>query len=249
MKKGILALGLVMSIIFGGIITARADSYVPPTATFDGRTDISYNYDADDFGSGFYDMLPGEEREQTICLENITDRDVDFFMSASVIQSFEDIREASGGAYHIRLVSVQNGREKVIYGNEEGTDANVGGVDKEGLKDLNGIVNEWFLAASLPGQGKADIRLEVSLEGESHNNTYQDAAGRFQFMFRAGYEEDQIVQVQKKGTDKIITLLRTVKTGDDSSAEIFLSALILSAGVAGVIFLRRGKRNLPDAKR
>ena len=170
-------------------------------------------------------------------------------MSASVIQSFEDIREASGGAYHIRLVSVQNGREKVIYGNEEGTDANVGGVDKEGLKDLNGIVNEWFLAASLPGKGKADIRLEVSLEGESHNNTYQDAAGRFQFMFRAGYEEDQIVQVQKKGTDKIITLLRTVKTGDDSSAEIFLSALILSAGVAGVIFLRRGKRNLPDAKR
>ena len=47
MKKGILALGLVMSIIFGGIITARADSYVPPTATFDGRTDISYRSGGD----------------------------------------------------------------------------------------------------------------------------------------------------------------------------------------------------------
>ena len=243
MKKMILALGLTVSILFGGNITALAETERVPTATFDGSKEISYNYDdTNHFGDGFRDMLPGETRKQEIKLQNTSDRAVDFFMSAAVIQAFEDMKEASGGAYHIQLSVEQDGQEHILYGNDGETLPNVGGEEKEGLKDWNGEVNDWFLAASLPAKGFALVNLKVTLDGESHNNAYQSAAGTFQFQFRAGYEEDQIIQVKKKGPDKFITQLRSVRTGDHAPVGIVTALLVGSAAVIWIIMYKKRRR-------
>ncbi|MCI9485854.1 MAG: hypothetical protein HFI64_02575 [Lachnospiraceae bacterium] len=69
MRKRMLVLGMVLSLLFGMSVTAYGADL--PTATFDGSDEIKYNYSAlENFGSAFSDMLPGEERSQEIVLKN-----------------------------------------------------------------------------------------------------------------------------------------------------------------------------------
>ena len=101
MKKRIVGLCMTLSVVMGmsmGVYAADT-----PTATFDGSSEIKYNYnDTTNFGDAFEGMLPGDERTQEIILRNTYEKPVDFYMEVEVIKALEEASEASGAAYRAR---------------------------------------------------------------------------------------------------------------------------------------------------
>lgn len=230
MKKKIGIFGMMLTLVFGmsmGVCAAET-----PTATFDGSEEIQYNYDdLENFGTAFENMLPGDERTQEIILRNTYDRAVDFFMEVEVIQELEKTRqETSGAGYDFSLTvtqeGVNDGNPQMIYGGAKEEDAWIGG-DKEGLADINTVLDQYgekgIKVATLAKDEEAVIALNVSLDGQTGGNSYQDVQGTFQFKFHVSYDdpeevvrevkgEDQIVTEQVKGDDRVVT--RTVKEAD-----------------------------------
>ena len=119
MKKRIMALSMILTLVFGLSTVAYADD-TTPTAVFDGSEEIKYNYqDTNNFGNAFSDMLPGEDRAQEIVLKNTSDKTVDFFMRTEVLKAFEDTEQRSNAAYQITLTVTQGSETITIYGGAE----------------------------------------------------------------------------------------------------------------------------------
>ena len=180
MKKIMMVFGMIASLLLGMNTVAFAEE--TPTATFDGSSEIKYNYDdTTNFGTAFEGMMPGEERTQEIRLENTYSRTVNFYMQQEVIRAFEDTVDASGAAYDISLVLVKGSEEDVIFGgNEEGGTGRVGG-DEEGLANLNDAMEGWIYLTALDPNETASLQMTVRLDGESNTNAYQSASGTFDF--------------------------------------------------------------------
>ena len=238
MKKRIMALSMILTLVFGLSTAAYADD-TTPTAVFDGSDEIKYNYqDTNNFGNAFANMLPGEDRTQEIVLQNTSDQSVDFFMRTEVLKAFEDTEQRSNAAYQITLTVTKGADTTTIYGGAEADGSVRVGGDEQGLKNMNGSLNDWLKLATLTKGENAVIRLQVYLDGESHSNDYQAAEGTFQFEFRAGYEEPTVIKQQNQ--DKVVTktvvtdgpvnrIVRLVQTGDN--APIFLFVLLAVAAV------------------
>ena len=206
MRKRMLVLGMVLSLLFGMSVTAYGADL--PTATFDGSDEIKYNYsDLENFGSAFSDMLPGEERSQEIVLKNTGSQAAEFYMQTEVLRAFEEAG-AQGAAYTVSLSLEKDGEAIVIYGGETG--ATVGGADGRGLYDLNGQMNEWVRVADLQPGKSASLFMTVLLDGESATNDYMGAEGTLQFEFRAGYDDTPPETVEQRQPDTVITRTQTV---------------------------------------
>lgn len=251
MKRIIMIIGLITSLLFGTNTVAFAQE--TPTVTFDGSSEMKYNYDnTQNFGTAFEEMLPGESRTQEILLKNDYTRGVDFYMQQEVIRSFEDTVEASGAAYDISLVLVKGQERTQIFGG--GEDAGRIGGDEEGLANLNDAVDGWVYLTDLNAGEVASLQLTVTLDGESNTNAYQDASGTFEFQFRATYDdpetvyekgETQFVTKEVKGQNTITRIRSTIKTGDQAPIVLFGASAALAVFV--LIFLvvrhRKGKEN------
>ena len=258
MKKKIIAFGMILALMLG-LSTIAYAAEETPTVTFDGSEDIKYNYeDTDHFGTDFNDMQPGEERVQEMLLKNTSKKSVDFFMRTEVLKAFEDAKKASEAAYQISLTITRDGKTETIYGGNESDGTARIGADENGLRDMNGSLQEWLLVANLKPSRTATLKMTVLLDGESHTNDYQAADGTFQFEFRAGYDDapPQTEIVTEKQADKIVhnkvitpgpvnKVVRQVKTGDDTPFEIW----ILAAGasllvvILGIVFGRKKEQN------
>lgn len=192
-----------------------------PTATFDGSSEIKYNYsDTDNFGEAFHGMMPGEERQQEMILENTSDKTASFYMEVEVIRALEETyQETKGAGYDFYLSvtqdGVNNGAPQMIYSGSNRESAWIG-ADSEGLGNLNRVLENYGknginVATLAPGE-QAVIRLGVTLDGVSAENAYQDVNGTFQFAFHASYDEPETITKTTKEPDKTIT--RTVRQPD-----------------------------------
>ena len=141
MKKKRWIPGILLALFLGmGTVSLAADA--GPTVTFDGKQIVYSNYEVTDFGDAFDNMLPSETRTQEIILKNADQRAVDFYMSAQVLKSLQEIGE-DNAFYHVSLDLVQNGTSTRIYG--EGQElATVGGSNNgaRGLKELDDTLDE-----------------------------------------------------------------------------------------------------------
>ncbi len=218
-----------------------------PTATFDGSKEIKYNYsDTTNFGEGFINMMPGEERTQDIILKNTSDKAVDFYMKTETLRTFEEFNMTDGAAYHVTLTVQDMKGTTTIYGGAEADGSNRIGADEEGLGNLNGNVNEWYKVAALNGGEEATITLKVSLDGESHHNSYMAAEGTFQFEFMAGYEDKENVittvkQLEDVVVNEIVYVVNSVKTGDSSSFFLWSGGIGLCAALLVVMIALKMK--------
>lgn len=255
MKKRIMALSMILTLVFGLSTVAYADD-TTPTAIFDGSEEIKYNYqDTNNFGNAFSDMLPGEERTQEIVLKNTSDKTVDFFMRTEVLKAFEDTEQRSNAAYQITLTVTKGSDTTTVYGGAEADGSVRVGGDEQGLKNMNGSLNGWLKIAALAKGENAVIRLQVYLDGESHSNDYQAADGTFQFEFRAGYEEPTVVRQQNP--DKVVTktvvtdgpvnrIVRLVQTGDNAPIFLFLILAAAAVIVLIVVVVKKKKKDGSD---
>ena len=172
-------------------------------------------------------------------------------MRTEVLKAFEDTEQRSNAAYQITLTVTQGSETITIYGGAEADGSVRVGGDEQGLKNMNGSLNDWLKIAALTKGENAVIRLQVYLDGESHSNDYQAADGTFQFEFRAGYEEPTVIRQQNQ--DKVVTktvitdgpvnrIVRLVQTGDNAPVFLFLLLAVAAVIVLIVVVVKKNKK-------
>ncbi|MBR2775490.1 MAG: hypothetical protein IKD75_00010 [Prevotella sp.] len=167
--------------------------------------------DLNDYLSG---MEPGDSVLFTVTLKNSGTEDADFWMKNNAIQSFEDNKKASGGAY--TYILSYNGEE--LYNNETvGGDVADDLAKRGGLHEATEALKEFFFLDTLKSGASAKVTLYVALDGLTQGNSYQDELSKINLTF--GVEN------------------HTVKTGDQTKTLPFYIALAASGAVLAVVLV------------
>ena len=167
--------------------------------------------DLNDYLSG---MEPGDSVLFTVTLKNSGTEDADFWMKNDAIQSFEDNKKASGGAY--TYILSYNGEE--LYNNETvGGDVADDLAKRGGLHEATEALKEFFFLDTLKSGASAKVTLYVALDGLTQGNSYQDELSKINLTF--GVEN------------------HTVKTGDQTKTLPFYIALAASGVVLAVVLV------------
>ena len=167
--------------------------------------------DLNDYLSG---MEPGDSVLFTVTLKNSGTEDADFWMKNNAIQSFEDNKIASGGAY--TYILSYNGEE--LYNNETvGGDVADDLAKRGGLHEATEALKEFFFLDTLKSGDSAKVTLYVALDGLTQGNSYQDELSKINLTF--GVEN------------------HTVPTGDQTKTLPFYIALAASGAVLAVVLV------------
>lgn len=167
--------------------------------------------DLNDYLSG---MEPGDSVLFTVTLKNSGTEDADFWMKNNAIQSFEDNKKASGGAY--TYILSYNGEE--LYNNETvGGDVADDLAKRGGLHEATEALKEFFFLDTLKSGASAKVTLYVALDGLTQGNSYQDELSKINLTF--GVEN------------------HTVPTGDQTKTLPFYIALAASGAVLAVVLV------------
>lgn len=258
MKKSILALGMVLTILSMNIIQVQAAGEATVSFTEDNKleySNVSVEGNDVNLGSAFEGVVPGETRSQTIIIQNNNERTADFYMSAKVIEALESNSTAARGAgYEIKLTT----GDTVLYDSQVGGYAagNEESASTAGINNMNSALEDYILIATLKNGETTDVVLSITFDGEAMDNTtaidYSWSEGQLAFEFKAGYEDPtgtQIVYkpVTKKEETKYVTNLveiienqiplSAVETGDTSM--IGAGVVVLLAGVVLVVIGKR----------
>ena len=169
------------------------------------------NGQMDDIISG---MEPGDDVTFTIEVRNEFKEPVDYYVKNTIIKSFEDGDEdAANGLYGYELTYYDaDGNANVIYssatvGGEEGFDG------RYGLYEATDAMEEYFHLDKLASGKTGKLVLNVSLDGETLGNAYQDTMAQLSIQFAA----------EKDG----------VPTGDPTRTMPYW----IAAGVSGLVIL------------
>ena len=167
--------------------------------------------DLNDYLSG---MEPGDSVLFTVTLKNNGTEDADFWMKNDAIQSFEDNKKASGGAY--TYILSYNGEE--LSNNETvGGDVADDLAKRGGLHEATEALKEFFFLDTLKSGASAKVTLYVALDGLTQGNSYQDELSKINLTF--GVEN------------------HTVPTGDQTKTLPFYIALAASGAVLAVVLV------------
>ena len=232
-----LAAVIMAAMLIGGTTILKAVEEENPGIVFTGDSQnyFSFNVDKNEFSNKFTGMIPGETRSEEFTLSNQDDRELRFYINASVLSDLtNDNISASGAVYTITLL--RDGEEfyRGIIGGVEGT-----------LKDLNsGNISQNQLIASL----------KKGIDGESMNNDYQNTVGqlRLEFNVEQGevatpddvvikkenviYVEKPVKKTTEKKKDK--TILERISTGDTTAVGL-LAVIVFISGAAGILIIKR----------
>lgn len=230
MKK-IITLLLVASLLVFPVMTAFAaegsTNITGGTVEWDGS---KLKSNLSDIRQAVNDMQPGDKVTYTVEVKNSSSVDTDFWMSNSIIKSFEDNSSASNGAYTYYLAFKGPDGNVVFYDS-----AAVGGEDTSngvGLHEATNTLEQDFMLATLSKGESGTVTLIVALDGETQGNAYQNATGALELQF--GVEQQDITtKTNTKTVTKTITAPSNVKTGDDFNR----SPLYIAALAAGVLLI------------
>ncbi len=228
MKK-LITLLLVASLLVFPAISAFAQDYTVPggSVEWDGS---KLNSNLSSLNDTIGEMQPGDTVTYTVQLSNNGSKDADFWMSNTILQSFEDNGKASDGAYTYYLAFEGPNGTEVFYNS-----AAVGGDDSTGLKEVPESLEDAFLLGTLGKGDSGTVTVYVALDGETQGNTYQKALAELQLVF--GVEDRTTTKTTKTITKtKTVTVpgeTKVVRTGDDfNMAPIYIAVI-----AAGVILL------------
>lgn len=198
MKK-LFSLLLITLLVIGSGAMAYAEDFEGPSGlqvTYDGSK-LTGNLDMTDALS---ELQPGDTVTITITTNNKADGETDWWMKNSIIDSFEDSSDASGGAYSYELsydgeVLFSNG----IFGGENTTNG-------EGLNKVSSALEDFFFLATMTNGDTGKVVLKVSLDGETQGNVYQDTVADLDFTFAVEPRETETVIIHVKTGDTTVIL-------------------------------------------
>lgn len=190
----LMAVLCICSIPALGVPKAYADDY-------SGRTDWSIIFTSDakmerqpadmSFTDAVGTMQPGDTNAVVVTLQNKNASATDWYMSNEVLTSLEEsVNVASGGAYSYLLTYTDpKGSTSTFYDSE-----NVGGDESGeagvGLNEATSSLEDYFYLGQLASGERGYVTLEVSLDGETQNNAYQDTLADIQMNFAAEIAAD-----------------------------------------------------------
>lgn len=261
MNKGKIAgmISLVCSYILISVSVVMAADNAAVTLTKDNKIEYT-SYEKQENGSyylgnAFENMAPGDEKQQAIQLINMNKNDVTFYLSEKTIQSLEQINSASGGAYKLELKVGKTPENAIPL-----LDAIAGGYGQDdkartaGLSDVTELKDYTYLTNLKSGE-KTNIYLTLQLDGEGMDHTknvdYTSSIAKLGFDFRAYYKDTNgstvVIPVKKDSTvtkivDQVVSL---AKTGDNTELGFTFAVVVVSGGIALVMFKIR-KRKAAD---
>lgn len=227
MKKKLLALGMILTLLTGTVTVTAAQ--IPVVRLNDAE---EFEYYSDENGTKidslsldeFTGMAPGDERTQTICLENDSEDTVNFYISQKTLDTLENDNQASGGAYKFNLQVGDN-----LEDAESLLDSEAGGYDTDGNGSSNGLADideleDYAFLATVESGDHVYLYLTLKLEGEGNDNRaandYTEAVAKLQLSFRAykvnhkvTKEKDKVI-IDKKTKIKTVKKVVPVQTGD-----------------------------------
>lgn len=174
----LMMLALFMQMSIG--VFAAGESNV----TFDGEAkDFIFLNGNTELFDNFKNLMPGETRSQTITLKNDDYEQMKFYLSAKVSE------EMGAGGIVFEITLKKDGKE--FYKGK------IGGLESFG----EGYMADDFLLESLPKGGTADIDLEIYVDGDSMDNSYQNTEGVVNFIFSVSRDENAN-QTEAPSTEK-----------------------------------------------
>lgn len=198
---------------------------------------ITFDGDAEDFilpenneVFNLEGMYPGETRSYTLTLVNDDYREMNFYMSSRIVKELANDSSSGAGAAAFDFNFKINGVDLF--------DGLVGGEDNVGEK----MMEDDILIATLAKDEKAVLEMTVTADGDSLDNSYQDATGSVQYTFSVEYDDE--VSAPQQVINRIV---KNVKTGDPTTLSVF--GALLGGSLVGIVYLfvtRRKKEEGQD---
>lgn len=194
---------------------------------------IRYEGDADTFikttdtSSAFVDMMPGEERTQTIELTNENFDTMKFFVK---VDEANLLNETSNGTIVYDIAFKKDG--EVFYTGK------IGGANRAS----KGNLTQSYLLKDLKKGESTSIEMSIKLDATSMTNDYQGSAGNLGIVFSVEHSDNnKVVEIVKK--IPIINKIPGISTGDSTSVYGVLIAMMACVFVIVVIVMKRRKED------
>lgn len=240
MKGKLISIAMAAVMLMVSPLTVCAEDYMGGdgwNVTFDGEK-MTSSFNSADIDEQIYEKLqPGDSIELHVDLKNTHSGKTDWYMSNEVLQSLEDSQSvAEGGAYTYLLKYVNAaGEETVLYDSE-----NVGGEDTtggEGLHQATDSLDEYLYLDRLDSNRSGEVVLQVSLDGETQGNAYQNTLAVLQMNFAVEPVDETpvvtTVRVPGQLTAPSGNPVTTPRTGDTTPLMLF-SVMTLVSGLVCV---------------
>ena len=244
--KKILCLAAVCVFSFGMTTTVMADTIPASTSvTYNGKTLSNEETDLKDI---IKNVQPGDTASISVDLYNNSSNTTYYYLTTSVQESLERESQAANGAYTVSLVyQNENGNETVLYNNDM-----VGGektTNAEALKQVQITdKNSFVYLDSIPAGGKGKILFNITLDGNTQDNSYMNTLADLQFVFAVENAPETINQYEERYTpgevvtvkkpDTVVTILEELVPLAPKTGDVMIPMVIsMVAFVGGLILL------------
>lgn len=226
MKKKLLALLLMALLVLSLSATAFAETI---TGAGDWYVEFNSKQKMESHFPAITDLLrnvqPGDEAIVTVAVKNTSGKTVDWYMLNNIIQTLEESHSAANGGYsYILNYKTSSGSTRELYnsnkvggGGEDYAHHDYTNSTAEGLKEIQDALKDYMFLERMDSGKSGMVELKVALDGESQDNSYQDALAKLQLQFA----------VEVVPTNVVVT-------GDDP---VKLSPMYIGMGVSGVVVL------------
>ena len=195
---------------------------------------ITFDGDAEDFilpeNNEVFNLEginPGETRSYTLTLVNDDYREMNFYMSSRIVNELANVSSSGTAAFdfNFKIDGVD------LF------DGLVGGEENVGEK----MMEDDILIATLAQGEKAVLEMSVRADGDTLDNTYQNATGLVQYTFSVEYD-DEVTAPQQV----INRIVKNVKTGDPTTLSVF--GALLGGSLVGIVYLFVTRRKKEEAQ-
>ena len=251
MKKLVYMIPAV-ALAFSMMTTVNAEHYPVNgkewNVTFNGNGDPVDDFTNASFTDVIQDMQPGDDATFVINLNNTYKDSTKWWMTNTVLDSFEDNSIANGGAYTYRLVYYGPGDsagttlyDSMTVGGEDSTGTGLHeATNALGDESQNGRDNsqrEDYIELGDIGSGQSGrVVLDIELDGETQGNAYQDTLADLRMNFA--------LELESQNTPPGTPPRRPPNTSDPLSMVPWL----IATGVSGLVLLLIAIIRIRDAK-
>ncbi len=255
-----------------GVLTARAEtSYGGSdwTVTFTAGENpvLDSNFKTQDLVDVVTGLQPGDTAVIVVNLKNENDSATDWYMTNEVLSSLEesvDNAGAAGGAYtYILDYTDKDGVVNTLFSSDT-----VGGEQSEedienageGLHEATDSLENYFYLDTLEKGESGSVTLQVSLDGETQGNAYQDTWAQLQMNFAVELSRNAPASTTNTTTPSetpspsspssaaVESHIAPVQTGDESLPLPLLIGLTVAGATLMAFALVNLRRNRKEGK-
>ncbi|SDH95496.1 conserved repeat domain-containing protein [Pseudobutyrivibrio sp. 49] len=211
----VLALSLAVAGLMTPVLNVEAKNHpaVEWTVTFDSNEKLGSDYSTSalEAAKRILKVMPGDTVTYQATYKNASNASADFYLATDIVDSLEDGKDASGGAYTFQLYYTQGGNTTYLYNDDTvGGESDVVGLHQ--VKELNqtSLGNDektYYKLGTLSNGGDGTVFLKITLDGNSQDSLYMDAVANIDLVF--GAEKTPTTPPEIKTVTKYVTNTKT----------------------------------------